>query len=177
MLADESPDILGIRDPSGLPSYMSKDRQIFSIEFVENDKKLNLFKPGHPVHSWYTATCSPADEECGPLMSNTARVALDPNINVPLEAFAVGMPFHGAHFDSITVDWQSAPLCQTSYLALGINKQGDDSHYAYIVQANSHNSTIGCDHQVNLGQGRRLLTWTAVALLAGWRQGTRYATF
>lgn len=152
---------------------MCKDRQIFSIQFVENDKKLNLFQPGCPVHSWYTATCSPAHEECGPLESNTAILALDPNESIPGEEFAVGMPFHGAHFDNMTVDWQIEPLCQTSYLALGINQQRDHSHHAYIVQADSHNSTIGCDHQVDLDQGRRHQSWTAVALLAGWRQGTR----
>lgn len=145
------------------------------MQFVEDNKTLNLFKPGHPVHSWYTATCSPADEECGPLISNTAIIELDPDEGVPAQGFAVGMPFHGAHFDSITADWQTALLCQTSYLALGIDNQEDQSHHAYIVQADSHNPTIGCGHQVNLDQGRRLLSWTAVAFLAGWRQGTRYA--
>lgn len=177
MFADENPEVLRIGEPFGLPSYMDEDHQIFSVQFVENDKKLNLFKPGCPVHSWYTATPSPADEECGPFISNTPIIALDPNESVRMEGFAVGMPFHGTHFDSSTVDWPIAPICQTSYLALGINKQRDHSHHAYIVQADSQHPTIGCDHQVYLDKGRRNRSWTAIALLAGWRQGTRYVTF
>lgn len=156
---------------------MYKDRQIFTIQFVEDDKKLNLFQPGIPVHSWYTAARNPADEECGPLFSNTALLAMDPDEGLPVECFEVGMPFHGAHTNNVTVNAQTAPQCQTSYLALGINRQIDHSHYAYIVRAESQIPTISCKHMVDLDQGRKLQSWEAIALLAGWTQGTRYATF
>jgi len=153
------------RNLSGLPDYMYEDRQIYSMQFVENDKKLNMFHPGNPVHSWYTAISSPADEECGPLIGNSTIIALDPDGSVLPEGFVVGMPFHAS--DSIR---------QTTYLALGTSNQNDGSHRAFIVRGRRENSRSDGDHQVNLDQGRKCLCWTAVALLAGWRQGTRYET-
>lgn len=170
---DENPDIVTIQDPPSLPSYIYKDRQIFSMQFVENDRKVNLYEPGKPVHRWYTATRVVEEESRGPMRNNTAIVPLDPDEERSgSEIFAIGMPFHGAHFDNLSVDGQTAILCQSSYLALGINKQGDQAEYAYILRAETHTATAVCRHTVTLDRGRKIFSWKATALLAGWRQGT-----
>ena len=152
---------------------MYKERYIFGVQFVEDDKKLNFYKPGNPVHSWYTAICSPAGSECNPVLSNFASINIGTNETPVNTEFEVAMPFHAAHFGNITVDWQTAPVCQTSYLALGITRgvcRTSRHPDAFVVQANSHVSAIDCTHEIRLDEGRKLASWKAVALLAGWRQ-------
>lgn len=135
------------------------------MQFVDDDGKLNFYKPGHPVHSWYSATCSPhQEEECGPPLGNLAVIDLENSFDFG-EAFTIGMPFAVAHFNGISVDWQTALVCQNSYLALGITKassrKGDGSSHpdAFIVQAESRQRQAGsCDHQVDLDRGRKLAT-------------------
>ena len=154
---------------------MYKERQIFGVQFVENDSKLNFYQPGNPVHSWYTTMCNPAEKECGPLLSNFAFINIGFNEGSLNIEFEVGMPFHGSHFEDVAVDGQPAPLCQTSYLALGISRSIDEtcSHqYAFLIQADCHVPASACRHDIDLDKGRKLVSWKAVALLAGWRKGT-----
>ena len=82
-------------DPPAYPSHRYIDRQIFSMQFMENGSrmKLNLYKPGSPIHDWYTNSCNPVADESGPISSNSAFVAVEDNEEH--EEFAVGMPFHG----------------------------------------------------------------------------------
>lgn len=84
------------------------------------------------------------------------------------------MPFHGARIFNISIGPQPVPICQTSYLALGISKTADESNHpnVFIVQADDHRTVSDGDHSVHLDEGRKLTGWKALALLAGWRQGT-----
>ena len=168
------PALLTIQDPPGLPSYMYKERQIFKTQFVDNDKKLNLFKPGNPIHSWYTTACNPTREECDPLLSNFAFINISTDDSYADGEFEVGMPFHASHFDGVTVDGQNALVCETSYLAIGISRNCNrfSKHPdAFLVQAEDRVQAASCRHEVKLDDGRRLTRWKAVALLAGWRKG------
>ena len=96
---------------------MYKDRLISDCQFVDNDSRLNFYKTGSPVHSWYTSCPNPADEESGPILSNTASIDIE-NDGVR-QAFEVGMPYYGIHTYKVFVDRQSTAKCQISYFALG----------------------------------------------------------
>ena len=82
------------------------------------------------------------------------------------------MPYYGIHTYSIFVDRQSMPVCQISYFALAIsttlNQHGQTD--VFIVQADSYLSVGSCDHNIHLDKGRRSSSWTALALLAGFKQ-------
>ena len=163
--------MLKIRDPAGLPSYMHQERQIFSMQFVMGDSRLNFYTPGNPVHSWYTAVCNPGEEECGSMFSNAALITNEGLVHTTLE---VGMPFHGLHFHDLVVDEQSVPVCRNSYLALGITRcvnGSSDQPDAFIVQGDRRVHAAGCAHGIHLDEGRTLVSWNAVGLLAGWRKG------
>ena len=158
---------------------MAKSRQVFGLQFVANDNKLNLYRPGNPIHSWYTTSPNPAKEHHNAfILHNGARIGFDSNSPFSSTEMEVGMPFHGLHSEDITLEGQSETFCQFSYLALGIDKYPSDkgkSDYhpdAFIVQADMHVPSSNCAHRVHLDNGRLLDMWTSVGLLAGWRQGT-----
>ena len=174
MIPDPNPDVLKISDPPGLPASRYKERLIFNVQFVDNNSKLNFYKPGNPVHSWFTPTCNPSESACAPIFANNAYINNE-NIDHHLEEFAIGMPFHGSHSYNITVDWSTTPVCQMSYLALGMSRNRRDwSNHpdVFVVQADTTVSTAHCDHGIDLEGGRKLLSWKALALLAGYREGT-----
>ena len=95
---------------------MYKDRLISDCQFVDNDSRLNFYKADSPVHSWYTSCPNPADEESGPILSNTASIDIE-NDGIR-QAFEVGMPYYGIHTYKVFVDRQSTAKCQISYFAL-----------------------------------------------------------
>ncbi|KAL6718316.1 hypothetical protein ACLMJK_004405 [Lecanora helva] len=170
---DSNPQVLRIQDPDTLSPHLHKERQIFDMQFVENDRKLNLYKAGHPIHSFYTNTCNPSREECGPLMTNLSYIDVEPDNFLSNTDFQLGMPFHAVHAETIT-SGQPTTQCQISYLALGLtrlNNEGSNHPNAFVVQANRSMPSTSCCHEVFLDQGRRLLAWKVVALLAGWRSG------
>ncbi len=144
------------------------------MQFVRDNKTINFYQPGDPVHRWYTHSCDPDASESGPIWKN--RVHLDLENEERWQAFHVGMPFHGVHTISVLVSHQTIPLCAISFLAIGIHHDLDpfktDSFDAFIVQAESHSPSTSCSHIVDLESGRRNSSWKAIALLAGWRQGT-----
>ncbi len=158
-----------IKDPPGLPYHNFKDRQVFRMQFVRHDHTLNLYKPGDPIHSWYTHALSPFESECGPVFRNQALIDTGAKELFGYSECELGMPFHGAHFDG-----QPDPLCQNSYLALGISRNVNEisGHpNAFVVQADCHVRAAGCNHKMDLDNGRRVTSWKPVALLAGWRKG------
>ena len=171
--ADGSPFIIRFGDPPGVTSYLSKDHLISNMQFVGNDTMLNLYRMGHPVHKFYTKWADPSSGRSGPILSNTAWVEIDPSSEY-VEEFEIGMPFHGFHTNSVSVDWQPSAVCQTSYLALGISKTANqyNNFDVFIVQATCHVPAADCDHGVHLEDGRKLAGWHALALLAGWRQSS-----
>lgn len=150
---------------------MYKDRSISKCQFVDNDSTLNFYKAGAPVHSWYTSCPNPAEEESGLILPNTASIEIENTGK--FQAFEVGMPYYGIHTFSVFVDRQSMPLCQISYLALAISK--NLNHHGqpdvFIVHADSYSSVGSCDHNIHLDKGRKSNSWTALALLAGFKLG------
>lgn len=160
-----------IHDPSGVPTHGYKDRLISSCQFVDNDSRLNFYQAGAPVHSWYTSCPDPAEEESGPIWSNTALIDIENDGT--LAVFEVGMPFYGIHTYSAFVDRQSMPVCQITYFALAISKTLNQNGHkdVFIVHADSFLSVGSCDHNIHLDKGRKSSnSWTAVCLLAGFRQ-------
>lgn len=151
---------------------MCKDRLILNCQFVDNDSKLNFYKPGAPVHSWYTTCRNSVEEESGPILSNTASIEIENDGT--RQAFEVGMPYHGIHTYSVSVDRQSMPVCQISYFALAVSKTLNQHGQpdVFIVLADSYLSAGSCDHSLHLDKGRKCRSWTVGALLAGFRQGT-----
>lgn len=141
---------------------------------MRDNKTINFYQPGDPIHRWYTHSCDPDASESGPMWNN--RVHLDLENEERWQEFHVGMPFHGAHTSRVFVSHQTTPLCVTSFLAIGIHHDLDpcnnDSYDAFIVQAESHSPSTICSHIFDLESGRRNSSWKAIALLAGWRQGT-----
>ncbi len=144
------------------------------MQFVRDNKTINFYEPGDPIHRWYTNSCDPDAPESGPMWKN--RVHLDLDNEERWQAFHVGMPFHGAHNITAYVSQQTIPVCVTSFLAIGINHDFDtynnDSYDAFIVQSETHSQSAGCLHLVDLDSGRRSSSWKAIVLLAGWRRGT-----
>ena len=169
-----------VQDPSGLQSnaLMYADAQIFSMDYVEGDKKINLYSLGHPVHSWYAWAWSSATAECGPLLRNSTMVNVSgDDIYSDFVQFSIGMPFDGAHFKKFTTDSLDEFVCRTSYLALALTKEknwrGQSQHPdAFIMQAYADVPARSCGHEIALHDGRKLTRWNPVALLAGWREGT-----
>lgn len=156
------------QDPPTIPFSDLNDRQIFNMEFVENEKKLNFFRPGHPVHSFYTFTRYRDIDGRPPILANKSLLLLHP-YNLP-SSHAVGMPFYGSHSTPAHAD---SPTCSTSYLALSIVCEADQPPHAYIARACAVvRPGAACNHEVHLDQGRKLIHWDMVAYLALWRQGT-----
>lgn len=159
-----------IHDPPGLPTHIYKDRLISNCQFVDNDTKLNLYKAGAPIHSWYTSCPNPLDEESGTILSNTASIDIENDGT--RQAFEVGMPYYGIHTYSVFADRQLMPVCQISYFALAmgktLNQHGQTD--VFIVYSDSYLPVGSCDHNVHLDKGRKSSSWTALALLAGFKQ-------
>lgn len=157
------------QDPPTIPSSDLNDRQIFNMQFVESDKKLNFFRAGHPVHNLWTHTGDPIESGFRPpIVINRCWL----QVNRLHDAFipsAVGMPFYGSHVTSIR---RVRPTCATSYLALSIVSETDQPPHAYIVKGSDTRPGITCDHEVHLDNGRKLIHWDVAAYLVGWRQGT-----
>lgn len=161
-----------IHDPSILPSHTFEDRLISTCQFVDNDSRLNFYEADAPVHSWYTSCPNPADEESGPIFSNTASIE---NEKAGIrQAVEVGMPYYGIHTYSAVVDRQStAAMCQKSYFALAMSKTVNQNGQpdVFVVSAQSHLSVYSCCHNIHLDKGRiRHSTWRALALLAGFKR-------
>ena len=93
---------------------------ISTCQFVDNDSRLNFYKTDAPVHSWYTSCPDPADEESGPILSNSAWI--DNEKDGIVQEFEVGMPYYGIHTYSASVDSQSTAMCQKTYFALAMSK-------------------------------------------------------
>ena len=170
-MVETSPEVLEIHDPSGLPAHLYQDRLISNCQFVDNDSRLNFYKPGAPIHSWYTSCLDPTEEESGPILSNTASIGIENDGTS--QAFEIGMPYYGIH-TGIFVDNQpmAMPMCQISYFALAMSKTLNQHGQSdvFIVHADSYTSVATCDHSVHLDKGRRQDSWMALALLAGFKQ-------
>lgn len=149
---------------------MYKDRLILNCQFVNDDSKLNFYKAGAPIHSWYTSCVNATEEESGPIFSNTASIDIENDGTG--QAFEVGMPYYGIHTYSIFVDIQSMPVCQISYFALAMSKSLNQHGQTdvVIVHADSYPSVGSCDHSIHLDRGRSSNSWRALALLAGFKQ-------
>ena len=66
-------------------------------------------------------------------------------------------------------------MCRTSYLAIAFARDDPEdgtNKSAFIVQSDSDTSPLICQHETDLHAGRRSSSWRALALLAGYRQGT-----
>ena len=172
MNVDRSPKKIVFREQPNSYGHKS-DRLIFDVQFVRDNRSINFYKPGDPIHCWYTNSCDPDGTESGPVWKN--RALLDLENEERWQEFHIGMPFHGIHTIGVLVSNQTLPLCITSYLAIGIHHDldpcSDDSYDAFVVQAEFHHQTTACPHRIDLESGRRNASWKAIALLAGWRQG------
>ena len=170
-MVDSCPSVLEVDDPPGLPTWMYKDRLISNCQFVDNDSKLNFYEPGAPIHSWYCTLCpNPADEGNGPIYSNTAWI--DVGNSGAGQEFEVGMPYYGIHTYSVFVERRSLPVCQISYFALAMSKALNQYGQTdvFIVHTASNLPVGSCGHEIDLDKGRRSSSWTALALLAGFKQ-------
>lgn len=66
-------------------------------------------------------------------------------------------------------------MCRTSYLAVAFERDDPEdgaNKSAFIVQSDNDISPLLCTHSTDLDGGRRSPSWRALALLAGYRQGT-----
>lgn len=138
------------------------------MEFVENDEKLNFFRPGQPVHSFYTFTRYRDIDGRPPILANKSLLQLD--LYSRLSSGAVGMPFYGSHSSPSHPD---RPTCSTWYLALSIVNETGQPPQAYIARGcDVVRPGAACNHEVHLDKGRRVTHWDMVAYLAGWWQDT-----
>ncbi|MCJ1463177.1 hypothetical protein MMC07_001782 [Pseudocyphellaria aurata] len=140
------------------------------MQFLRKDKTLNFFKPGHPVHSYFTNSCDPEKPDSRPWQENRVLVDVEKDDEYWLK-FAVGMPFIGFHFDNLT-DPRHGRICRYSYLAIGISETLGLRSNVFIVQTDRDVPESQCKHMVDLEKGRRSTNWKAVALLAGCGRGT-----
>ena len=144
---------------------------ISTCQFVDNDSRLNFYQAGAPVHSWYTSCPNPADEDSGPILSNTAWI--DNEEDGIRQPFEVGMPYYGIHTYSAFVEGQSTAMCQKSYFALAMSKilNQNGQPDVFVVRAQSRLSVHSCCHNIHLDKGRiRHSTWRALAFLAGFKR-------
>lgn len=139
------------------------------MQFLRKDKTLNFYKPGYPIHSYFTNSCDPEKSENRSSQEN--RVMIDVEKDEYWLRFAVGMPFIGYHSRNVA-DHRPAPFCRYYYLAIGISESLGVQSNVFIVQTERDFPQSQCKHTVELEKGRRSTNWKALALLAGWRQST-----
>ena len=149
---------------------MYKERLMSNCQFVDNDSKLNFYEAGVPIHSWYTNCSNRVYDENGPILLNAALI--DIGNDGARSEFEVGMPYYGIHTYSVYVDRRFMPVCQISYFALAMSKalNPHGQRDVFIVHTDSHLPVGSCDHNVHLDKGRKSSSWTALALLAGFKQ-------
>ena len=178
-ITDPHPSRLTYPDPPTRANDTTPARQIFTPFFSSSDRAINFHLPGSPIHNWYTYSTSPASTT-GTILPNTAYLTLDAlpsspdTVSIPSYSFKIGIPFHGHHTASVSVSYSAAPMCRTSYLALGECTDGqlEGGNNMFICMTEIDSSPALCSHAVNLDAGRRSSSWTALALLAGWKPGT-----
>ncbi|KAL8793390.1 MAG: hypothetical protein Q9195_003976 [Heterodermia aff. obscurata] len=174
---DPSPQCLIYTDPNNRTDT-APPRQIFAASFSTSDRVLNFHRPGSPIHNWFTHSTNPSSTTSGPIHTNTAYITLSPSL-IP-SIFKVAIPFHAHHTPSISVTYSAAPMCRTSYLALGectdsdfaLSAGGPNSSNVFIVHGEIDTAPTACSHTPSLDAGRRNDDWKALALLSGWRHGT-----
>lgn len=178
-IIDPHPSRLIYPDPPTRTNDTTPARQIFSPFFSTSDRAINFHLPGSPIHNWYTYSTSPSSST-GTILPNNAYITLnalslsDDSVSGPSYSFKIGIPFHGHHTGFISVSYSAAPMCRTSYLALGECTDADfhGGNNMFICMTEIDSSPALCSHAVNLDAGRRSSSWTALALLAGWKPGT-----
>lgn len=110
---------------------------------------------------------------CNPSSPNATSVQLN-HATILLEGrgwdnYAISMPFHSLHETDLIMADSLDPACRISYLAIGVSTR---THDAFIVQTELDRPSASCDHTTELEYGRRLgFQWSAIAFLAGWRDG------
>lgn len=139
-------------------------RIIFDMQFIRKGKGINFYKPGTPIHSYFTTSADRETFESRPARENS--VLIDLGGEGRLQRFAIGMPFFGIHTAGPR-NGLGASRCQSSYLAIGITSD----YGAFIMVMSRASSELNCSHTVDLERGRRSTDWNAIALLGGWRDG------
>ncbi|KAL9124122.1 MAG: hypothetical protein Q9217_006518 [Psora testacea] len=170
---DPSPLMSPLGDPPAIPSHTGREPLIFGMQFAERGKQLDLFEPGRHIQSWYSHVSESREQTHTLVSPNTCLLDLD-NDDIWAEVL-IGTPFHASHSSEVTVDWDPSPHCSTSYLALGITEHsyGSDHPNVFIMQQEIYKRSQDCDHLLNLEAGRGpVFQWKALALLAGYRQGS-----
>ena len=104
------------------------------------------------------------------MLPNIESVNLGYHSSTPVP-FAIGMPFYGHHTGDAEGSHNNTNSCERDYLAIGIRKDESNSR-AFIVHTQHLTPAYRCSHEIHLDSGRQNIDWTAVAQLAGWRQGT-----
>ena len=175
LLLIDTPPLLSLTydDPPPLPGpAWALDREnralIFKMQFTNNDKCLNFYQPGVPVHSWFTYCCK-VDCRNRTLRSN-ARVLMAPLDTY--EAYSCSMPFYASCYSEFD---QTLNMyhCETTYLAIALAVNDRVKPNVFVVGGSVHwPATTICTHSRSLEEGIRNLTgWRAHGFLAGWRQG------
>ena len=147
---------------------------ILSAQFIEDGLKLELFKSGHHIPSFYSDISSRGEQESSRVhqTGHTFNIHQDGRRHL----FSIATPFHERHQSAEEVDWSAEPKCVISKLALGFSENKKDafypSHNFFIMQAEEFESAWECNHSLSYDSGRSShLRWKPVALLAGYRQG------
>ena len=167
---DPSPSMAVIWNPPNGRSAFEPDLLILNLQFVRGSSTLNFYKPGNPVHSFFTTALDPTSVDHD-VTSQQNLELIDVDKENALLRFEVGMPFFGFHTSNIRIDEFHLPFCRFYYLAIGITQEIVSSN-VFIVQTSHNVRHSNCNHVVDLDRGRRSRTWVARALLAGWRQKT-----
>ncbi|KAL8940102.1 MAG: hypothetical protein Q9211_002434 [Gyalolechia sp. 1 TL-2023] len=142
----------------------------FEPRFIDADKFLTFHDPNEPVHPWSSPQVGSYGPGAGYLRENSVPIDIEKQGRP--RRFVIDMPFHGLHTKGHRRSDDSELSCQESYLAVGVGYLCGKNH-AFIVRSNRYTSTERCHHtQIDLAEGRWLSDWQAVALLAGWRQGS-----
>ena len=147
---------------------------ILGANFIEGGRKLELFRSGHHIPSFYSNITLAGNQESSRVhpTGHTFNLHKDGR----RQTFSIATPFYERHQNAEEMDWNPDPKCVISKLALGIaeNKKDDlyHCHGIFIMQAEKFESAWECDHSLSYDSGRSSnLRWKPVALLAGYKQG------
>lgn len=171
-------DYVGVGPSTPFSTYQFSDmddvpnprKTAFEPRFNDADKFLTFYDPNEPVCRWSSPQVGSHGPGTGYVRENSVYIDIEKQ-GRPKE-FVIDMPFHGQHTKGHRRSDDSELSCQESYLTVGVGRVRGKNH-AFIVRSNRYMATERCHHtQIDFAAGRWLLTWQAVALLAGWREGS-----
>ncbi|KAI9373986.1 hypothetical protein BJX61DRAFT_353039 [Aspergillus egyptiacus] len=164
---DVAPNLLGFfYSARQLRKWSGNSRGPLVTDIAFNDRSTQLLYY-YQARSLY-ASFQKIDRPGHPsLYENSSPVQFTDDLSL---LFSIGIPFYGTH-ETINLDGHA--VCRWRYLSFGIaTHRVENWTVACLLRSEATPRASTCGHIMNLGRGRRLVDWTVMARLWGFRDAT-----